>query len=377
MPPKGVLLLLSGGPGQGGIDSLPRLTERLGPDVAAAYRLVMLDQRGTGAGALQCPDLQQAMGFSDLDPPPAEAVTSCARGIGPDRRFYSTADTVADLDDLRAAVGVGTMSISGVSYGTFVAEQYALAHPERTARLVLDSVVPDRGIDPLAIDIFAAVRRVLPAACAESSCGRDPVADLRTVVRERGGGVALLDAITTTSIIDPSFGRFLPALAAAAQGNPSSLDALVRSLDEGSAASAEQLSQGLHASTLCTDWRFPWGSSAAPLRGREVAVRRGVAALPKARLDPFDAATASGNGFVRQCLPWPPTAPARLSRARDLPAVPVLLLGGGRDLSTPLAWAQAEAARAPRGHLVVVPGAGHGVYRTAAGVRAVREFLLG
>ena len=35
--------------------------------------------------------------------------------------------------------------------------------------------------------------------------------------------------------------------------------------------------------------------------------------------------------------------------------VPVLLLAGERDLSTPLAWAQAEAKLAPRGRLVIVP----------------------
>jgi pimeloyl-ACP methyl ester carboxylesterase len=47
--------------------------------------------------------------------------------------------------------------------------------------------------------------------------------------------------------------------------------------------------------------------------------------------------------------------------------VPVLLLAGGHDLSTPLAGARAEAALAPDGHLVVVPGAGHSVQLRAAG----------
>ena len=44
-----------------------------------------------------------------------------------------------------------------------------------------------------------------------------------------------------------------------------------------------------------------------------------------------------------------------------LPAVPVLLLAGEQDLSTPLEWARREAATAPRGRLMVVPGAGHSV----------------
>ena len=64
--------------------------------------------------------------------------------------------------------------------------------------------------------------------------------------------------------------------------------------------------------------------------------------------------------------------------AASLPAVPVLLLAGDRDLSTPLAWAQSEARQAPHGRLVVVPGAGHSVQLRApgaAGRRALVSFL--
>jgi pimeloyl-ACP methyl ester carboxylesterase len=58
----------------------------------------------------------------------------------------------------------------------------------------------------------------------------------------------------------------------------------------------------------------------------------------------------------------------------------VLLLAGGRDLSTPLAGARAQAALAPDGHLVVVPDSGHGVQSRAVsdtGRQAVGQFLRG
>jgi pimeloyl-ACP methyl ester carboxylesterase len=60
--------------------------------------------------------------------------------------------------------------------------------------------------------------------------------------------------------------------------------------------------------------------------------------------------------------------------------VPVLLLAGTHDLSTPLAGTRAEAALAPDGHLVVVPRAGHSVQYRAAGNPAspeVGQFLAG
>jgi pimeloyl-ACP methyl ester carboxylesterase len=56
----------------------------------------------------------------------------------------------------------------------------------------------------------------------------------------------------------------------------------------------------------------------------------------------------------------------------------VLLLAGDRDLSTPLAWARAEARRAPKGKLVIVHGAGHSTQlrATAETARAALDAFL-
>jgi len=137
--PRRVLLVLTGGPGQPGVPFIARTAQRLGV-VASRYRVVMIDQRGTGDGALFCPQLQQQMGFSDLQPPTAAAVRDCAATIGPKRRFFGTDDVVHDLDLLRRALGVGRMAIDGTSYGTYTAERYALAYPSHVSKLVLDSL---------------------------------------------------------------------------------------------------------------------------------------------------------------------------------------------------------------------------------------------
>jgi pimeloyl-ACP methyl ester carboxylesterase len=113
--PRGVLLFLTGGPGQPGVPFVSRIVSRIAP-VLNDYRLVMFDQRGTGQfGAITCPALQAAVGSSDITAPPPGAVQDCANSIGPNRRFYSTADTVADMDMLRQALGVQKMVIDGVS----------------------------------------------------------------------------------------------------------------------------------------------------------------------------------------------------------------------------------------------------------------------
>jgi pimeloyl-ACP methyl ester carboxylesterase len=377
---RGVLVLLTGGPGQPGVPFVARLARVLGPTIAG-YRLVMFDQRGTGAEALQCPALQRVMGQSDLRAPPPEAVRDCGDAVGTKRRFFSTADTVADLDLLRGALGVAKLALDGVSYGTFVAERYALAHPDRVDRLVLDSVVPHDAPIMLPVVNMQATARVLRAVCQQRSCASDPADDLAAVVRARGGGVGLLDTLVTLSVVDPTFPGVPEALRAARQGQPARLDRLVAPVRQGSGATAAQLSQGLHASTLCADTPAPWGDSAAPVQGRSTALRRAVDRLQDAEVLPFDRATASGNGIAQTCLAWPPTPPPPAPATNAmLPPVPVLLLAGDRDLSTPLAWARQEARLAPRGRLVVVPGAGHSVQSRASSEvarRAVAQFLSG
>src|SRR5262249_45823694 len=72
--PRGVLLFLTGGPGQPGVPFISRISSRLAP-LFFVYRLVMFDQRGTGQfGAINCPALQKAVGGSDIAVPPPVAV---------------------------------------------------------------------------------------------------------------------------------------------------------------------------------------------------------------------------------------------------------------------------------------------------------------
>jgi pimeloyl-ACP methyl ester carboxylesterase len=379
--PKGDLVFLSGGPGQPDEPLAPRVLPKLQP-LLAQYRIVFVDQRGTGPNALQCPELQQQMGSSDLTPPTARAVTDCAAALGRDRRFYSTADAVADLDDLRQALGADRISLDGVSYGTFTAERYALAHPEHVARLVLDSVVPQTGYDPLDLAAMQAVPRVLAASCAALRCGYDPAADVAAVVRRYHDGVAVLDALTSYEFVDPNYGRMLDALHQAANGSPGYLDAVIAAVQQGDAATADELSQGLHAATLCADGVYPWGTDDTPVSSRPAALAAARASLTPAQVAPFDAATATGLGSLLACLNWPrEQVPPSPSAHRRIPgSVRVLLLGGDRDLSTPLSWLRDEAGLVANGHVVVVPGAAHSVQTRAAddaGRQAVYAFLLG
>jgi pimeloyl-ACP methyl ester carboxylesterase len=374
--PRGVLLVIAGGPGQPATPIVARYAAQALGAERHAYRIVAYDPRGTGAGALACGALQASMGSSDLAPPPVAAVRACSRKIGARRQFYGTDDVVADIDALRRALGVDRIALDGISYGTYVGERYALAHPDHVSKLVLDSVVPHIGLTDLGVVEFRGTARVL-----RSVCGQRCVDDLAAVVKRYHDGVGILDALTTDSIVDPTYKLYFDvplALRKARNGAPGLLESFIASMHAGGAAPADALDQGLHASALCADWRYPWGTSAAPLSGREAALTRAVAKLRARALFPFDRRTATGNGFIRQCLPWPPTAPTPLARGKI--TVPTLLVNGNHDLSTPLEWAKQELARTTHGKLVVVPGAGHSTQsRSASDVsrKAVAAFLNG
>jgi len=379
---RGVLLFLTGGPGQPGLPSVAKMARRLAP-VLSAYRLVVVDQRGTGGTAISCPALQAQVGTSDIAAPTPAAVRDCAARIGKKRGFYSTRDTVADLDALRRALGVKTWTMDGVSYGTFVAERYALTHPKNVRALVLDSVLPHtdpQADDPLYLTGLRATARVLRAACADLTCGFDPADDIAWLVRHGIDGVKLFDLIVTYEFVDPDYTAVILDLHQARQGDRSQLVALERNVHQASGAPTEFFSAGLHAATLCADLRLPW-SSWTPVAERPRLLTRRTAQLRDRAFWPFTRATAAGNGLIQTCLPWPrlPAVPSPPPTSK-LPPVPVLLVNGDRDLSTPLEWAREEARLAPRGRLVVVHGASHSVQsreRGNAGRTAVTAFLLG
>jgi pimeloyl-ACP methyl ester carboxylesterase len=378
--PRGVLMWLVGGPGEPGVGLTAVIARQFDPAVLRDYRLVMISSRGTGAGALQCPQLQQVMGDSDQTVPPPSAVQECAQSIGTDRRFYTTADTVADLETLRQALRVDTLTLDGASYGTFVTERYAITHPDRVSRLVLDSVVPHDTFDPLAVAVFNRTAQVLRMVCSETRCSTDPAQDLSEVIRVRQDGPQLLTILSGLTGGAPRLTGMVAALHDAARGDYTALDTIIATEIRDQAISAEQLSQGLHAATVCEDFSWPWGDADTPVADRADAIAKAVAALPDAAVFPYDRATAAGTGTVLTCEQWPQTPVVAFPAGADLPPVPTLLLAGDHDLITPLAWTQHEAAHASHGHLVVIPGSGHITQNTGNGPAArtaVTEFLTG
>ena len=175
---KGALIALAGGPGQAATPFLSDFRVTLDPALHGRD-LVVFDQRGTGrSGELFC----SALGSHKL---PDLGVGRCAARLGSIRGFFSTSESVSDIEAVRRAIGVDKIDLYGVSYGTKVALDYAIRYPQHVDRLVLDSVVMPGELDPYELSSFAAVPRILSQLCAKNACrgiSNDPAGDLAKLV---------------------------------------------------------------------------------------------------------------------------------------------------------------------------------------------------
>src|SRR6476659_7084483 len=93
------LVYLSGGPGGAGIEEMLAVMP-LVPVLGDRYHVVGFDQRGTGgSGLLRCPALERDVRLRSVS-----AAQACASKLGTRRRFYTTPDSVEDLEAIREAL---------------------------------------------------------------------------------------------------------------------------------------------------------------------------------------------------------------------------------------------------------------------------------
>ncbi len=393
---RGFLVALAGGPGQAAVPLATSFRASLRPALRHR-RLVVVDQRGTGAsGALRCPSLQR---LGNIDPIRVAAVAGCAERLGARRAAYATADSVADLDAVRAALRAPSLELMGVSYGTYVAAQYARTYPSRVDGLILDSVVAAGGVDPFSLDTLGALPRVLAAQCGHGRCRTataDPVADLRRLTRElasgpvrarvpdvrgrvRRGAIAGQSALLLMVMagdLNPFLQAALPgAVAAAARGDAAPLVRL-RRYANGPPTPTRELSVGLNVATTCADLSLPY-SFAEPFDERWTRWQHALDGVPSARYAPFSTATVLDSSVAHDCLHWPTDGRTVPPSTAALPDVPALLLSGRLDLRTPLENQAGLRAELPQAASVVVSGTGHDVLDsdiTGCAARALARF---
>jgi pimeloyl-ACP methyl ester carboxylesterase len=332
---------------------LPVWLTRAGADILKSHPIVAVDRRGMGMSSpVDCRDLfdRQEMRdqtqFEPGDDPVANlgavtmtATTSCTDTIAPGDSAYDNAHAAEDLEKLRSVWDVPSLALAGVGNGAQIALAFASSHPDKVARLILDSPLP------LAISAEAAVEQrvkgqqaaldTFAAQCAASNCalGSDPKAAVDSLLSAAragrgpgGASVAALANAITTALGFPdgdrttSTTKLADTLAAARSGDDSALTALI--------AQAEAVRD--------SDGQFINRCSDALNRPTPDRVRELVVAWPKV----YPQFGAVGALDLVKCLNWPSgSAP---DEPKDL-KVDVVLLGVQND---PIVGSEGVAATA-------------------------------
>lgn len=142
---KEPLFFLAGGPGQGATD-LAVLALQPFAAVREVRDVVLVDQRGTGSSArIDCPvDGQEKPQdvFGQLFDP--EETRDCLSEVRQhaDPTLYTTDLAVDDLDEVRDRLGYEKVILAGGSGGTRTALVWMRRHPERVVGAMLDGVTP-------------------------------------------------------------------------------------------------------------------------------------------------------------------------------------------------------------------------------------------
>lgn len=379
-PKPDPVFVLAGGPGQAATSLAAGLQNSW---YRAQRDVVLVDQRGTGgSNPLAC-----TLPGSDAEPQGylndifanAAGFARCRNELEnrADLRLYTTPLAMADLDDVRAALGYDRINLAGGSYGTRAALVYMRAYPDRVRSAILNGIAPLALRNPLyhARDAQRAVDAVLDECAADDDCRaafpalrqeyhavleRLERAPAAVRVRTASGNARVLLTRSAFAeamrvmLYNSDRTRLIPLLihrAYAGDVRPFAQLAVDANRDL-----RGMLAFGMLMSVICAE---------------------DIARIDPEEIPALTAGTALGDGRVRQqmgaCETWP-TADVPPDYGDPVAVdVPVLLLSGTLDPVTPSVWGEEAARHLPRSLHVVAPGA-HGV--TGPCIHSIeRQFL--
>jgi len=347
--------------------------------------LILLGQRGTMKDDpfLACPEVDQflvkAVGIGAEDPAYAQqsaaAVRACRDRIAKnviDVAAYNTTESVADVADLRTAMGIDQWNVYALSYGTDLALQVLRNRPDGIRSVVLDSVLPppanivESGWDWAAQSFEA----IFDACAADPACGEafpDGRAEFTRLVNELSARPIrfTVDAGgTPTDVVVDGYKLASGVVVAAAQtpGQLARIPAMIHKLATGDPTDVAQalaavtppniLSHGVMYSALCRE--------SVARTNPEKVLAAGKQALPDFP-DAVLKLPAQVPTLFSDCEQWSvPAAPSSdFEPARS--DVPALLVSGSFDSATPPPLAEEAAQTLSNSRHFVFPGTGHEV----------------
>jgi pimeloyl-ACP methyl ester carboxylesterase len=382
-PAPDIVVMLAGGPGEAGTVAFAETGAYAG--LLKHHDVLLIDQRGTGgSNALSCEKTSKEMRTQEDETPPPEeirkVVAACLAEVQgkADPRYYTTTVAVDDLEKVRLKLGAPLFDVFGGSYGTRVAQQYLMRHPEGVRSVVLDSPVPNRVMlgEGFGGNLESALRQDFADCTAAPACTKaygDPMQTLHKLrdeltahphevtFRDPRSFEPVTRMLTPSRLVlvvrmfayEPESAALLPlSIDAAAHGDFTPLLGQERLL---TADLARDMNGGMSMSVICSE------------------------DADQVRELPEDADTMLGNrlvdGLKTQCGIWPHGAKPEDFHAPLHSGKPVLILSGSRDPVTPPKWGEEIMQGLSNARHLVLKGQGHGVFVRGCMPKLIEQFI--
>ncbi len=308
---------------------------------------------------------------------------------------YNSTESVADLADLRKALGIAEWNVYANSFGTYTAQMLMRDHPEGIRSVVLDSVLPANYSIPVNWwNTQYAFDNIFRACAAQPACNAahlhleqtftglvnkleakpltptitDPNTAKNITVMIDGG--ALVDWLRNQTYSIPMLQAAPDTIVGLAAGRRDSIEAIAK--DRTGRAppyhpGAPALGDGLAIGTTCREDNLATPQELAAA-GREAFPDYPVSVTREG---------IGGWAYVQEdCREvWKlPRAPKSMHEP-VASNIPTLLLSGTFDTLTSLTGAKSAAARLSRATIISIPGVGHTVsYQSSCAQRVIVSF---
>lgn len=366
--PGSPIVYLAGGPGGSGISIAKRGLDAFAEFTAIAD-VIVFDQRGTGEGAMRCPDpiqlpVDRIVKYDEVLRIVATRSLICKKywqDQGYDLDGYTTAQSAHDVDELRIALGYEKISLLGASYGSHYALAIMKLHESSVDKAIIAGV---EGLDqtlklPSNYDThFDDINALIQEDPAFSTKIPDLPKMFRGILNRLEKNPAIVTIVDgkTGENVEVHVGKFdvqLQVWGASGRNSASApVPAMIYKMDQGDFETVAQRT-------------YQFKTRALRLSAMTVMMD-GASGASKTRLADI-AAEAEGSLFgnvVNFLFPelgaaWDAPDLGEEFRAPLCSALPVLIISGTMDARTPVTNGEEVAKCLPNSQHVIVTGVGH------------------
>ena len=380
-PAPDPIFYLQGGPGGAATSVAPSW---IMTQMHRTRDVVLVDQRGTGkSNPLQCNfrgEANDMRGFF-IEGATLEGARLCRSELekNADLRLYTTTIAMADLDDVRIALGYDEINVYGGSYGSTAALSYLNFYPQHVRTITISGVAPPDNQLPLAFakGVEHALNRMFDDCAADEKC-RQAFPDLRkdwdSAVANVTKGPVTFDALNPitrqkqqVTMTREGFAELIRLVLYV----PNVMSALPLMI--------HQMSQNDYTQFAYYAYQVQRGVDAGIARGMQLSVlcAEDIPFLKESAIEPAMGGTFYGGNrarlYLKLCQAWPRGDMPAKFRAPIKSNIPVFVLSGELDPVTPPDVAAPLLRWLPNGRQIVMHNATHNAYSCSE--KLARDFV--